>query len=277
MTSQAAASDTEPMRWEEAVALLRSQPENRELVKACYFDDPLAGAAKRFHASPEWQAAQKLFGPGGGQALDLGAGRGVAAYALAKDGFAVTALEPDPSALVGAAAIRALVAETGVVIEVVERWGEALPFADASFDVVHARQVLHHARDLDALAREVVRVLKPGGRLLATREHVVDSPEDLRAFLDAHPLHRLYGGENAYTLDRYLGALRGAGLRLKRVYSPWESDLNRFPETLGEIKKRLAGEIGFPFPRLLPDAYVHHRSRRLTAPGRLYSFWGVKP
>ena len=39
----------------------------------------------------------------------------------------VTAVEPDPSDLVGAGAIRALSKETGVAIEVVEAFGEAVP------------------------------------------------------------------------------------------------------------------------------------------------------
>ena len=46
-----------------------------------------------------------------GQALDVGAGRGIASYALAREGFTVTVLEPDDSHLVGAGAIRSLAEE----------------------------------------------------------------------------------------------------------------------------------------------------------------------
>lgn len=45
---------------------------------------------------------------------------------------------------------------------------DALPFADASFDLVTALDVLEHIGDDRAALGEIARVLKPGGRLLAT-------------------------------------------------------------------------------------------------------------
>ena len=42
--------------WEEAVLWLRSQPGQSELVRACFYDDPLTDAAKRYLASTEWEA-----------------------------------------------------------------------------------------------------------------------------------------------------------------------------------------------------------------------------
>lgn len=270
--------------WEEAVAWLRGQPDQSQLVDDCYYDDPLINAAERYWRSEEWQAVRdKLFGRAG-SALDIGAGRGIASYALAREGFVVTALEPDPSAIVGAAAIRALTAESKLPIQVVEEFSERLPFADGTFDVVFARAVLHHTRDLEAACREFFRVLKPGGLFLAIREHVISSLADLPRFLELHPLHRLYGGEHAFLLKDYVEALDRAGFAKPDVVSPWRSPLNFAPYTLETLKDELAQRVARRLPGLgramrglldVPGVWpllrvilerVDHR------PGRLYSF-----
>lgn len=261
-----------PMTWEQAVESLRSQPAQAALVEACFYDDPLEAAARRYHASSEWRAVRDLLPGTPGSALDIGAGRGIAAYALARDGWRTTALEPDPSRVVGAGAIRTLAQDAKLAIEVVQDWGETLPFADASFDLVHARQVMHHARDLERLGREIGRVLRPGGTFIATREHVISRKEDLGAFLDQHPLHRLYGGENAYLLAEYESAIRGGGMRLARVLSPFASDINVYPQTLADIRALLARRFHLPHPALMPMLGVRAIGARSEAPGRLYSF-----
>ena len=76
----------------------------------------------------------------------------------------------------------------------------------AGYDVVVARQVLHHARDLGQFCREMARLARPGGLVVTLRDHVISGPEQMQAFLDGHPLHHLYGGENAFTLDAYRSA-----------------------------------------------------------------------
>ena len=44
----------------------------------------------------------------------------------------------------------------------------ALSFSDASFDLVLCNELFEHVQDLDLAFREVARVLRPGGRLVAT-------------------------------------------------------------------------------------------------------------
>jgi SAM-dependent methyltransferase len=270
MSSEAA------MSWEQAVSWLRAQPGSQELVRACFFDDPLIDAAARYWRSTEWCAVRAYLPSIRGRALDVGAGRGIASYALARDGWSVTALEPDASDLVGAGAIRALAQDSGVAIEIVETWGEKLPFPNAGFDLVHCRQVLHHARNLDQLCREIGRVLKPGGTFIATREHVISKKEDLAGFQAGHPLHRLYGGENAFLLREYIDAIRDAGIVLRRIMNGLETDINFFPESIIGLRGRVEAKIGLRIPIPILRAALKLRGNLSDTPGRLYAFVGHK-
>ncbi|MDJ0661310.1 MAG: class I SAM-dependent methyltransferase [Crocosphaera sp.] len=270
--------------WEQAVQWLRGQPDQRELVLAAYYDDPLPDAAERYRQSEEWAAIRLLLPETRGRALDVGAGRGIASYALAHEGYQVTALEPDASALVGADAIRSLAVHSRLPIEVTQEFSETLPFPDHSFDLVFARAVLHHTRDLSAACGEFFRVLKPGGRLLAVREHVISHAEDLGAFLQNHPLHHLYGGEHAFQLAQYEGAIRAAGFLMEQTLGPLESAVNFAPRSLKalqfEIANRVtrglfgadaivAAAIGVPAIWSLVRPALTRLDNR---PGRLYSF-----
>ena len=274
--------------WEEAVVWLREQPDKQDLVLAAYYDDPLIEAANRYYSSDEWQTISQYY-PSNNKtkekrALDIGAGRGIASYALAKDGFKVDALEPDNSAIVGAKAIQALAQESNLAITVSENFSEKLPYDDAVFDVVFARAVLHHTKDLREACQEFYRVLKPGGVLIAVREHVLSKKEDLPAFLDAHPLHNLYGGENAFLLSEYQSAITESGFLLDTTLSPLESPVNYSPYTLRSLQAEIAQRIGGRIPAcasllkfLFAAPPIWFLSQKLLTrvdnrPGRLYSF-----
>jgi len=264
------------LTWEEAVLWLRQQPDQAGLVWDCFFDDPLSEAAERYCRSTEWQAVQKLLPPVTGKALDLGAGRGISSFALAREGWAVVAVEPDPSSIVGAEAIRRLAEEAGLQIEVKQERGEVLPFPDETFDLVYCRQVLHHAQDLSGLCMEIGRVMKKNAVLIVTREHVISRKEDLQEFLSGHPLHRLYGGEHAYLLKEYVQAIRSAGINLIRILNTFESDINLFPNTISGLKVELSAKVRWLWPRLMPDIAVKLLGSLIRTPGRVYTFVGRK-
>jgi sarcosine/dimethylglycine N-methyltransferase len=100
--------------------------------------------------------------------LDIGAGYGGAARYLAETfGCAVTALnlsekenERD----------RAINRERGLAdkITVVDGSFEAIPAADASFDVVWSQDAILHSGNREKVLEEVARVLKPGGQFVFT-------------------------------------------------------------------------------------------------------------
>ena len=278
------------MTWEEAILWLRAQDDQQELVRLCYYDDPLEAAAARFAESEEWAATTQLLSTHlPGRVLEIGAGRGIVSHAFARLGCLVTALEPDAGEVVGRGAIEHLCRRTGVIIDSAAGHGEALPFANGSFDVVYGRAVLHHARDLRLFCAEAARVLRPGGVALFVREHVISRAEDLDAFRAAHPLHPQCGGEAAYPLAEFEMSLRRAGLRLGRVIGPLENAVNYFPMTQAEVRsivtQRLGGNgrWGGRLARLLLCAPGCRRlltrwiSRRLDTPGRHFAFLGVKP
>jgi len=103
------------------------------------------------------------FGPSD-RILDLGCGTGIVARVLRER--------------LGGAARLAGIDLSGAMIERARtiapdiEWHQgdaaALPFADGSFDVVLSQQMLQFCRDRQAAAREVRRVLAPGGRLVAS-------------------------------------------------------------------------------------------------------------
>jgi ubiquinone/menaquinone biosynthesis C-methylase UbiE len=279
--------DSKFQTWEAAVAWLTEQPEQKELVQACYYDTPLQNAVDRYWHSEEWQAIKQFLPTTPGAVLDIGAGNGISSYAFAKEGWQVSSLEPDPSNTVGTGAIKKIAADNQLNIQVFQEFGESLPFPDASFQAVFARQVLHHAQDLPQLCREIHRVLKPGGVFIGVRDHVISSKQDLPKFFEIHPLHKLYGGENAFLLQEYKQAINSSGLILHKVIGSFDSVINYAPYTKETLKKELQERFQkFPAGSLISnlllntysfDILLSILSRVDQRPGRLLSFVGTKP
>jgi SAM-dependent methyltransferase len=92
-----------------------------------------------------------------GRALDVGCGGGGNTGVLRDLGWRVSGLEYSPAAA-GLATRRGL--------DVVRGDARRLPFADESMDLVMSTDMWEHIDDDEAVARESLRVLKPGGRLL---------------------------------------------------------------------------------------------------------------
>ena len=104
---------------------------------------------------------------GGEDVLDVGCGTGTLAVAAARaaPGVSVTALDADPSILAKA---RRRADAAGLEVGFDEGRSTALPYPDASFDLVLSTLFFHHLQDEGKLqtADEIARVLRPAGRLV---------------------------------------------------------------------------------------------------------------
>ena len=103
------------------------------------------------------------------EALELGSGTGFFLLNLMQAGVAAKGHVTDLSPGMVEAAVRN---GTGLGLDVEGRVADAesIPYDDASLDLVVGHAVLHHIPDVELALREVLRVLRPGGRFVFAGE-----------------------------------------------------------------------------------------------------------
>ena len=287
------------LTWEETIQYIRTKPEFRNLVEKAYFEEELSLNIDRFRKSEEFVETVKLikqYQPDGHSILDIGSGNGISTIALALEGFKVVAIEPDSSNTVGAGAIRKLKSHYNLTnVEVCETFAEDLHFPEEYFDIVYARQCMHHAYDLEKFISQAGRVLKKGGLFITIRDHVIFNEKDKNWFLENHPLQKYYGGENAFEPVEYKNAMQKAGLELCREIKYYDSVINYFPmssrekqEMLNVKKQRLILKLNKKIGKLSKLRILKNilfRMKKLTmenvydetkVPGRMYSYVCIK-
>ena len=146
--------------------------------------------------------------------LDISTGGGHTALAIASRVQSVAVTDLTPRML---ATARTFLIEQGVnnatyVIADAER----LPFLDASFDLVTVRIAPHHYADAPRAAREMARVLAPGGRLLFIDNIAPEDPE-LDRFMNDWERRRDPSHVRAYTETEWRSMLAEAGLTVTRA------------------------------------------------------------
>jgi ubiquinone/menaquinone biosynthesis C-methylase UbiE len=120
----------------------------------------------------------------GQRVLEIGCGTGVFLPVLAAavlPGGRVDAIDHSPAFLAEA---RERMDAAGLAGAVTVKEGDArhLPFPDATFDAAHCERVLMHLDDPTAALREMRRVTKPGGVVVAAETHAMGTQID-------HPDH----------------------------------------------------------------------------------------
>jgi SAM-dependent methyltransferase len=147
---------------------------------------PLWGARAQDWAAYVEQVGLPLFGAvldaarvtAGTRLLDAGCGAGLLGLLASFRGAQVAALD-------ASAELLAITRQRLPTADVREADLEAIPFADASFDAITAVNSVFYAADMAAAMRELVRVARPGGRVIITAWGPPEKCEFLTAIMPA--------------------------------------------------------------------------------------------
>jgi SAM-dependent methyltransferase len=107
----------------------------------------------------ELETVLHYFPPPGSRVIEIGGGTGWQARVLAELGYRVDSVD-----------IHHPHGESHFPVQLYD--GCTLPFPDNSFDVVFSSNVLEHVTELDGLLRQMIRILKPDGKII----HVLPTP-----------------------------------------------------------------------------------------------------
>ncbi|MBL8909914.1 MAG: methyltransferase domain-containing protein [Archangium sp.] len=116
----------------------------------------------RFKVDVALDAEVKKLAPGS-SILDVGCGTGAYLARYKASGFEVAGIEPAPN-------MRAVAIRDNPGVQILDAVATSLPFPDGKFDLVFAIEVYRylHLDDVRKSLGELVRVLKPGGRMFFT-------------------------------------------------------------------------------------------------------------
>jgi ubiquinone/menaquinone biosynthesis C-methylase UbiE len=135
---------------------------------------------------------------------------------------------------------------------------EQLPFVDATFDFVYSWGVIHHTPDTDKAAREIVRVVKPGGQvtvmiynrrsLVALQAYLVYGllkGRPLRRIAEIIATHLESPGTKAYTVREARGLFPSLeDVSITSVVTPYDLRIGRnryLPHWVGSIMPQSLG------------------------------------
>jgi ubiquinone/menaquinone biosynthesis C-methylase UbiE len=192
----------------------------------------------------------------GRRVADLGAGIGHVALPLAQQGLHVTAIEPAEAML---ERLQERARQCRLSIRAAHATAEALPLEDASLDLAVVADALHFI-DAELVAREIARVLVPGGALAVVTCELGKTPfmQDLLEIIEASVPRR------PRNLDRNLIQISGiTGVRFTR-----KREFHDETPVDNETLERILRSISFIGPAMNPARFAAFRQRVRALPGR---------
>ena len=207
-------------------------------------------AQSEYHgAGPDLAAMLEAAQPRGGErVLDVGCGAGHTALCFAPHVAEVVALDLTDAML---EQTRSLAASRGLANLRCERGdAHALPFEDASFDLVTCRVCAHHFARPGRAVREAARVLRPGGRYLLV-DSVVPDDAAQDTFLNAIEWLRDPSHVRNHAVAQWLAWMGEAGLdaewrhtfRLAVELEDWAARIGAPPARVALLRELLAGAV----------------------------------
>lgn len=209
------------------------------------FEDP--NRNRVFTTDARWVFDRLTLRPGD-LVLDVAAGTGHAARQLAPSVRAVVALDLTPAMLAAGQASAAREGLGNVVF--VHGDATALPFLDASFDVVVSRFAAHHFADPAAVIAEMARCARRGGAVgfvdlvAADAPTVADRQNDLERLRDASHTRMLRAEDIEQALgDAGLSVIDRTLRPLLRPLPPWLDQTGTAAEVAVRIETALRDEL----------------------------------
>ncbi|MEU9478297.1 class I SAM-dependent methyltransferase [Streptomyces sp. NPDC048191] len=182
----------------------------------------------------------------GRRILDAGCGSGPLSAALRDRGAVVTGIDASPAML--ALARRRL--GDDVALHLADL-GERLPFGDGVFDDVVASLVLHYLEDWGPTLAEMRRVLRPGGRLIASVDHpfvayTIEDPRPDYFATTSYSFDWTFDGRSfpmrfwRRSLQAMVDAFTTAGFRLSAISEPQPDSAARelFPDGFHDLSTK---------------------------------------
>jgi len=188
---------------EEAAKRIFGRRASRYTTSATHTDPQILARVVELSAPrPDWSV------------LDVGTGTGHTAFALAPYVSSVIGIDLTPEMLAEAEKLQSQRLITNVVFRLADV--HDLPFDDGAFHLVTCRRAAHHFSDIARALREMMRVLRDGGRLVIDDRSV---PEDDFVDVCMNELDRYHDESHVcqYRPSEWRQMLEGLGFAVEAV------------------------------------------------------------